>query len=427
MESKGKILVTGAAGYIGSVLVPKLLQEGYTVVALDNFMYNQNSLLNCCDDKSFAIVRGEAGDEQLISKLLIGADYIIPLACLTGAPLCDKDPARATATNLDAIKMLLKLRKPDQKIIFPTTNSGYGVGQEGIFCDENTPLNPISLYGKLKVEAEKAILEAGNAITLRLATVFGISPRMRLDLLVNDFVFRAVNDRFVVLFEGNFKRNYVYIQDVARAFIYCLNNFERMKNEPHNLGLDSANLSKLELCEEIKKQVPSFVFIESKVGEDQSTIKVATELTNDYKQNRLCKLISKVVDADNSTVKEVTSIAMVPAGETYVFNQELLKSDNICIVCSEISFDINVEGKKFSALEDYLKSFKIPNDDVTYFDYITKSQDSYYQAWNTIYTPFSYPDDTSRIDQDSIDTDQESIVFSIAVNLFQYRHLYCHR
>lgn len=269
MSDKGKILVTGAAGYIGSVLVPKLLREGYEVTALDNFMYNQTSLLDCCSDKNFKIIRGEAGDEQLISKLLEDINYIIPLACLTGAPLCDKDPVRAKATNLDAIKILLKLRKPDQKIVFPTTNSGYGVGQEGILCDENTPLNPISLYGRLKVEAEKAILEAGNSITLRLATVFGISPRMRLDLLVNDFVFRAVNDKFVVLFEGNFKRNYVYIQDVVKAFIYCLNNFEQMKNEPYNLGLDSANLSKLELCEEIKKQAPNFVFIESKVGEDQ--------------------------------------------------------------------------------------------------------------------------------------------------------------
>ena len=197
-----------------------------------------------------------------------GVDFILPLACLTGAPACDRDPVSARNINLEAIKMLLKLRDKKQKIIFPTTNSGYGVGQEGIYCDENTPLNPISLYGRLKVEAEKAILEAGNAITLRLATVFGISPRMRLDLLVNDFVYRAVNDRFVVLFESHFKRNYIHIRDVARAFIHCLSKFEQMKDEPYNVGLDDANLSKLELCQEIKKQIPNLAIIESKVGED---------------------------------------------------------------------------------------------------------------------------------------------------------------
>lgn len=263
-----KILVTGGAGYIGAVLVPELLQEGHEVIVIDNFMYNQNALLDCCYNKELTIVQGDARDEKLISKYLKDADYIFPLACLTGAPLCDKDPIGARSTNLEAIKMLLKIRSKDQRIIFPTTNSGYGIGQEGIYCDENTPLNPISLYGRLKVEAEKDILEAGNSITLRLATVFGISPRMRLDLLVNDFVYRSVNDKYIVLFQAQFKRNYIHVRDVARAFIHCLNNFDKMKNEPYNVGLDEANLSKLELCEEIKKQVPGFVFIESKIGKD---------------------------------------------------------------------------------------------------------------------------------------------------------------
>ncbi len=267
-QKQEKVLITGAAGYIGSVLVPELLEEGYKVVAIDNFMYNQPSLLDCCNDKNFTIVRGDARDENLLLKYIKDVDFIFPLACLTGAPLCDKDPIAAQTTNLDAIKTILKIRSKEQKIIFPTTNSGYGIGREGICCDENTPLNPISLYGKLKVEAEKVILAAGNAITLRLATVFGISPRMRLDLLVNDFTYRAVNDRAVILFESHFKRNYIHIRDVARAFVYSTKNFEIMKNEPYNLGLDTANLSKWELCEEIKKQAPGFVFMESKTGED---------------------------------------------------------------------------------------------------------------------------------------------------------------
>ena len=267
-QKREKILVTGAAGYIGSILVPELLKEGYEVIAVDNFMYNQNSLLDCCSDEELTIVRGDARDEGLVSKYIKNVDYIFPLACLTGAPLCDKDPIGARTTNLEAIKMTLKIRSKNQRIVFPTSNSGYGIGQEGIYCDEKTPLNPVSLYGRLKAEAEKTILETGNSIALRLATAFGISPRMRLDLLVNDFVYRAVNDKYIVLFEAHFKRNYIHIRDVARAFIHCLNNFEKMKNESYNVGLDEANLSKWELCEEIKKQIPNFVFIESEIGKD---------------------------------------------------------------------------------------------------------------------------------------------------------------
>ena len=263
-----KILVTGAAGYIGSVLVPTLLKEKHKVVALDNFMYNQASLLDCCNDKNLEIVRGDTRDEALMKKLLKDADAIFPLACLTGAPLCAKDPLGAQTIVVDAIKMILTLRSKQQMIIYPTTNSGYGVGQKGKHCTESTPLNPISLYGRIKVEAEKALLDAGGAITLRLATAFGVSPRMRLDLLVNDFVYRATFDRFVVLFEAHFKRNYIHVRDVVRAFIHGLNHFDKMKNEPYNVGLSDANLSKLELCEEIKKFVPSFYFVESTIGED---------------------------------------------------------------------------------------------------------------------------------------------------------------
>jgi nucleoside-diphosphate-sugar epimerase len=265
---KMKILVTGGAGYIGSILVPALLKKGYGVVVIDNFMYNQASLLDCCHDEKLSFICGDARDGKLVSKCLKDVDAIFPLACFTGAPLCEKDPVAAKTINLDAVKMLLEFRSKEQAIIFPTTNSGYGIGQEGIYCTEETPLNPISLYGRLKVEIEKILLNAGNCITLRLASAFGISPRMRFDLLVNDFTYRAVTDRFLVLFESHFKRNYIHIRDVAKAFIHCLDNFDEMKDEPYNVGLSDANLSKWELCEEIQKQVPDFYFVEAEVGED---------------------------------------------------------------------------------------------------------------------------------------------------------------
>lgn len=264
-----KILVTGGAGYLGSVIVPKLLTLGHEVMVIDNFMYNQTSLLDCCYDEKLTVIRGDARDKELVLKCLKTADAILPLACLTGAPISDKDPVAATTTNFDAIKMIIDLRSKEQIIVFPTTNSGYGVGQEGIHCTEETPLNPISLYGRLKVDIENLLLDAGNCITLRLATVFGISPRMRLDLLVNDFTYRAVIDRFIVLFEANFKRNYVHVRDVTKAFIHCLDNFDTMKNEPYNVGLSDTNISKMELCLEIKKIVPDFHIMESDIGEDK--------------------------------------------------------------------------------------------------------------------------------------------------------------
>jgi len=262
------ILVTGAAGYLGSIMVPGLLEQGHEVTALDNFMYNQASLLDCCYRSKLEVVRGDVRDRTLVSELLKKADVVIPLACFTGAPLCSKDPAGARSVNLDAIKLLTELCSRNQTIIFPTTNSGYGIGKDGILCTEETPLNPISIYGKLKAEAEKIVLDFGNSITLRLATVFGISPRMRLDLLVNDFTYRAVNDRFLVLFEAHFKRNYIHVRDISKAFIHCINNFNSMKGEAYNVGLSDANLSKLELCVEIRKQVPDFYFIEAEIGED---------------------------------------------------------------------------------------------------------------------------------------------------------------
>lgn len=262
------ILVTGGAGYIGSILVPELLKSGHNVTVLDNFMFGQNSLIECCIYENFDVVKGDARDENILKPLLQKSDYIIPLAALVGAPLCSRDKIGTVTTIRDAAASLVKLASKEQRIIIPTTNSGYGIGQKGVYCTEETPLKPISLYGKVKVEAEKIVLDRENSISFRLATVFGMSPRMRIDLLVNDFTYRAVKDRFVVIFEGHFKRNFIHIRDVARAFIHAIDNFHIMKNEPYNVGLSDANLSKLELCVKIKEQVPDFVYLESPVGED---------------------------------------------------------------------------------------------------------------------------------------------------------------
>ena len=262
------ILVTGGAGYIGSVLVLEFLKLGHKVTVLDNFRYNQNSLLDCCCYDSFTVIRGDSRDKALISRLANDKDIVIPLAALVGAPLCNGDEIGTVTINRDAIEMLCNILSKQQRIIIPTTNSGYGIGKKGLFCTEETPLNPVSLYGRTKVQAEKIVLDRGNSISLRLATVFGASPRMRIDLLVNDFVYRAVRDRFVVIFEGHFKRNYIHIRDVARAFIHAIENFDVMREEPYNVGLSEANLSKLELCEKIKEQIPGFVYLESPLGED---------------------------------------------------------------------------------------------------------------------------------------------------------------
>jgi len=263
-----KILVTGGAGYIGSVLVKALLDEAHEVVVVDNFMYRQASLLDCCWTDRLRIIRGDARDRDLIGRCLKDVDVIFPLACLTGAPACGQDAVGARTVNYEAVRMLCRLRSRHQRIIFPTTNSGYGIGREGIYCTEETPLNPISLYGRVKVDAERAVLDAGNCITFRLATVFGASPRMRMDLLVNDFCRRAVMDGFIVLFEAHFKRNYIHIRDVARVFLHGLANFDSMKDNVYNVGLSDANLSKWQLCEEIKKVVGDFYFVEAPVGQD---------------------------------------------------------------------------------------------------------------------------------------------------------------
>jgi nucleoside-diphosphate-sugar epimerase len=245
-----------------------LLHEGYRVHVLDSFLFGQNSLADCCHDANFTVTRGDCRDKTLMARLVKNADVIIPLAAIVGAPACSADQTAATSVNVEAVKLLLTMRSPQQRILYPNTNSGYGIGDKGIYCTEDSPLRPISLYGRTKVQSESAILEAGNAITFRLATVFGMSPRMRLDLLVNDFVYRALTDRAVVVFEGHAKRNYIHIRDVARAFLHGLANFAAMKDRAYNVGLSDANLSKLELCAEIRKEVPGFVFLEAPIGED---------------------------------------------------------------------------------------------------------------------------------------------------------------
>lgn len=263
-----KILITGGAGYLGSILTPTLLAQGHEVTVLDNFYFNQNSLLDCCQYEKFHVIRGDCRDEAKMKPLIAKADLIVPLAALVGVPLCNTDAIATKSTNQEAIEMLCRTAGKQQWVIMPVTNSGYGVGEKGKFCTEDTPLRPISSYGVTKVKAEEAVLSRENSISFRLATVFGCAPRMRIDLLVNDFVYRAVYDRAVLIFEGHFKRNYIHVRDVARAFLHGIANFDKMKGKPYNVGLDDANLSKLELCAVIQKHLPKFVFVEAPIGED---------------------------------------------------------------------------------------------------------------------------------------------------------------
>lgn len=262
------ILVTGGAGYLGSTMVPDLLQLGHKVTVLDSFMYKQSSLNHMCHHSNFSVVRGDIRIESVMAPLIKKADIVIPLAALVGAPMCSQDPVGATTVNHDAIVLMLKLLSKQQMVLMPTTNSAYGTGDKNNFCTEESPLNPISIYAKEKVGIEKELMQRENAISFRLATVFGMSPRMRIDLLVNDFTYRAVYDRFVVLFESSFKRNYVHVRDVSRVFQHAISNFDKMKGQIYNVGLSDANVSKRELCEHIQKQVPDFVFLDAPVGKD---------------------------------------------------------------------------------------------------------------------------------------------------------------
>lgn len=263
-----RVLVTGGAGYLGSVLCERLLNARYRVTVIDNLMYGQHSLFHLCADPGFEFVHGDARNERLMAGLVKEADVLIPLAAVVGAPACDRDPLLAQSLNLEAVRLLNRLRSDDQIVCFPTTNSGYGTKSGEVCCTEETPLDPISLYGQTKVQAEAELLETRNVISLRLATVFGMSPRMRLDLLVNHFVYAAQKDGYLVIFEKDFKRNYIHIRDVADCFVYCIEHAGRMVGRAYNVGLDSANLSKAELALTIKGYVPNVYIHFSEIGSD---------------------------------------------------------------------------------------------------------------------------------------------------------------
>lgn len=262
------VLVTGGVGYLGSILCEHLLKDGHNVTVLDNLANGQGSLFHLCAHEKFNFLRGDVRDEKTINQLIKNVDVIIPLAAVVGAPACDRDPRMATSVNVDAIRLINRLRSHSQLIIYPTTNSGYGTKSGDVFCTEETPLEPITLYGQTKCEAELELLNSPNTITLRLATVFGVSPRMRIDLLVNHFVYAAVTDGYIVIFEKDFKRNYVHIRDVADCFCHCIKNADKMKGRPYNVGLDAANLSKEQLALKVKEYVPNFYIHFSEVGSD---------------------------------------------------------------------------------------------------------------------------------------------------------------
>jgi nucleoside-diphosphate-sugar epimerase len=262
------VLVTGGAGYLGSILCEHLLNAGYKISVIDNILYGQHSLFHLSANPLFKFVFGDVRDQTLMEENMRAADVLIPLAAIVGAPACDRDPWLAQSVNLEAIRLLNKLRSRHQLVIFPTTNSGYGTQSGDFFCMEDTPLEPITLYGQTKVQAEAELLGTDNVISLRLATVFGMSPRMRLDLLVNHFVYVAVTDGYITIFEKDFKRNYIHIRDVADCFIHCIEHGDEMSGRPFNVGLDSANLSKAELAMKVKEYVPNFYIHFSDVGSD---------------------------------------------------------------------------------------------------------------------------------------------------------------
>lgn len=263
-----RVLITGGAGYLGSILTEHLLDHSYEVVVLDNLMYGEQNLFHLCSNSGFDFVSGDARDEALISKLVAKCDIIIPLAAIVGASACDRDPLMATSVNLDAIRMINRLRSTSQLLVYPTTNSGYGTKSGDMFCTEETPLEPISLYGQTKTDAEAEVLASSNSITLRLATVFGMSPRMRMDLLVNHFVYAALTEGYLVIFEKDFKRNYVHVRDVADCFIHCIEHADTMIGRTYNVGLDEANLSKEELAMKIKDLLPNFFIHCAEIGSD---------------------------------------------------------------------------------------------------------------------------------------------------------------
>ena len=261
-----KILITGGAGYLGSTLSEHLLNEGYHVTVLDNLMYKQMSLLHLFKRSNFEFIFGDVRDKELLQKLVLNHDVIIPLAAIVGMPACKSNPQLATDVNYTQIANIVGVLKSNQKLIIPNTNSQYGSSDDII--TEDSPFKPLSHYAKTKCDAEELILKTKKGIALRLATVFGVSPRMRMDLLVNDFVYKSVTDGYMVLFESHFKRNYIHVQDIARTFEFMIKNYDDCVGEAFNVGLSTANLSKLELANKIKEYVPSLVIKEDNFKED---------------------------------------------------------------------------------------------------------------------------------------------------------------
>lgn len=262
-----KVLITGGAGYLGSVIVDKLLSVGYGVVVLDKLLFNQTSLLQYTSNPNFKFIYGDVRNEELLEKLCKEVDIIIPLAAIVGFPACASDPQLAKEINFNQIFNIVKFAK-DKKILYPNTNSGYGIGVGQTECTEESPLTPISVYGQTKCDAENFLRANTSAITFRLATVFGVSPRMRTDLLVNDFTYKAITDKYIVVFEKLFKRNFIHIEDVASAFLFMLENYNKYKGEVFNVGLSDANLSKQELLEKIQSHVKDFAISYNDYYED---------------------------------------------------------------------------------------------------------------------------------------------------------------
>ncbi len=252
-----KVLITGGAGYLGSVIVGKILNAGDEVVVLDKLLFNQTSLLQYTSNPNFKFIYGDVRNESLLEKLCKEADAIIPLAAIVGFPACAADPQLAKEINFKQIVNIVRFSK-GKKILYPNTNSGYGIAEGQTECTEESPLTPISVYGQTKCDAENFLRTSTDAITFRLATVFGVSPRMRTDLLVNDFTYKAITDKYIVVFERNFKRNFIHVEDVASAFLFMLYGYEFYKGEVFNVGLSSANLSKQELLEKIQSHVKDF-------------------------------------------------------------------------------------------------------------------------------------------------------------------------
>jgi nucleoside-diphosphate-sugar epimerase len=254
-----KVLITGGAGYLGSVITETLLDNGYYVTCLDKLIFSQLSLLPYTSNTNFKFVYGDVRNEELLERLCNEADVIIPLAAIVGFPACDAEPQLANEVNFKQIFNIVKFTKgKNKKILYPNTNSGYGIGVGQTECTEESPLNPISIYGNTKCSAENFLRSNTNAIIFRLATVFGVSPRMRTDLLVNDFTYKAITDKYIVVFEKTFKRNFIHIKDVASAFLFMINNYDKYKYEVFNVGLSNANLSKQELLEKIQSHVKDF-------------------------------------------------------------------------------------------------------------------------------------------------------------------------